>query len=578
MSLTTAFNIGRSALAASQLGLQVAGNNMANAATPGYSRQIGRLVPLRGDSSIPGLTIGAGVAMRSVLRQVDAGLESRLQGAVSDEAYAGTQSRLLSQIEDALGELGENDLSSQLSGFFSAWSEAANQSRSSSSVVQQGDQLASFMRRLRGDLVAQREQVDDQLGAGIERANQLLTTIAQLNGQIARAEVGGNVANTLRDEIDRSVLELSQLMDVSVVQRGQQGIDVLAGSTPVVLGSQARLLTARRETIAGESRVEIVSGENQAQLDIASGSLGSMLENRTASIDDTIDKLDTIAGQLIFEVNRLHSTGARAAGLSAATATLGIPSGERSLALNDPANTTLAGLPFAPVNGGFIVHVRQAVTGTSEEVRINVDLDGLTAAGTPGFSDDTSAEDLRAALNAVPGLSASFTPDGRLEVSAAEGFDFSFSDDTSGALAVLGVNAYFTGTTADDLGVRADLAQDSTLLTAGRMVNGEFIENGTALALAGLQTQAIDGLGGVSIADSWREGVLRIGARAAAATAIADASSLVREGLDAQRASVSGVSIDEEALNLMDYQRQYQAAARIISVAEQMTATLMELL
>lgn len=577
MSLSAAFNIGRSALAASQLGIQIAGNNMANAATPGYSRQVGRLVPMRGDRSIPGVTIGAGVLMRSVLRQVDAGLESRRLASAADAAYANAQAGILSQVEDALGELGDNDLSSQMSAFFTAWSERANQSRSAASVVQQGDQLAAFIRRLRGDLADQRAQADAQLGAGVSRANELLAVIADMNRQVSESEVAGNVANTLRDQRDQAIRELSELMDVTVVPRGQQGVDVLAGSTPVILGSQARFLAVRSETVNGESRVSVVSGENQSRLDIDSGLLGSLLENRSEVIDATIARLDALGSQLIFEVNKLHSTGARASGLISASGTLTMSATERALALNDPANIAAASLPFAAANGGFLVHVRQASTGAVQTVRIDVDLDGLTAAGTPGFADDTSAEDIRAALNAVPGLSATFAADGRLTIQAADGFDFSFADDTSGALAMLGVNAYFTGTDAASIAVRADLTQDSNLLTAGRIVDGQFVDNGTALAIAGLQSRALPTLGGVTLADSWRDGVQRVAGQAGAARSVADAAGVVLESLEAQRAAVSGVSIDEEALSLMDYQRQYQAAARIIAVAEQMTQTLMEM-
>jgi flagellar hook-associated protein 1 FlgK len=578
MGLTAALSIGRSALAAGQLGVQVASNNMANAATPGYSRQIGRLVPMRGDRSIPGITIGAGVLMRSVLRQVDEGLESRLRAAISDNSFAQVQSSILAQVEDILGELGESDLSSQLSQFFRAWSERANQSASSASVVQQGSQLAAFIRRLRGDLANQRAQIDAQIAAEIDKANQIIDTIAQLNAQISQAEVGGNVANTLRDQRDQAVRELSELLDITVVSRGQQGVDILAGSTPIILGSQPRNLSLRAEQVGDESRVAIVAGENQARLDVTSGSLASLLQSRDAGVVDIIERLDALTATLIFEVNRLHSTGARAAGLSTSTGTLAFSTAQRSLALNDPSNTPVSGLPFRPVAGGFLVHVRQNATGTTETVRINVDLDGLTSTGTPGTSDDTTAGDIVAQIDAIPGLSATFTPDGRVSVSAAEGFVFSFAEDSSGVLAVLGLNSYFTGTDASDIGVREELTADSSLLSAGRFVNGNFIENATALDVAALQTRGLSSLGGISLMDAWREGVQVLGSRAASARSVAQAASLVSDGLEAQRAAISGVSVDEEALSLMDYQRQYQAGARIISVAQELTQTLMELL
>lgn len=574
MSLTGAFNVGRSALAASQLGIQIASNNMANAGTIGYSRQVGRLQSMRGDGSIPGIMVGGGVIMRSVLRQVDDGLEARLRGSVSDQSFADVRARITAQVEDALGELGTNSLSTELSAFFRSWSERANQTRTGASVVQQGGQLAAFIRRLRGDLSAQASQGDAQVRAGVDRANQLIRSIADLNGEIGRAEVGGAVANTLRDHRDQAVRELSELMDVSVVERGQQGVDILAGSTPVVLGSQPRPLRIVRD---GNGAMQVAAGDNPARLDIRGGSLGALLTGRDELVNATIARLDALASSIIFEVNRLHSSGARSDGLTTATGTLRIPSAERSLALNDPANTTLAGLPFAPTTGGFLVHVRQAGTDSVQTVRINIDLDGRTNAGATGASDDTSAEDIRAALAAIPGLSASFTADGRLDLRSAEGFSFSFSDDTSGALAVLGVNTYFTGTDAASIAVRDDLARDPTLLMAGRIVDRAFVDNATALELAGLQSRPLESLGRLSLLDAWRDGVQRVGAEAAGARVGAEATLLVRQSLEAQRAAVSGVSIDEETLNLLDFQRQYQAAARVISVAEQLTQTLLQL-
>jgi len=223
------------------------------------------------------------------------------------------------------------------------------------------------------------------------------------------------------------------------------------------------------------------------------------------------------------------------------------------------------------------VNVRDRATGTTTSVRINVDLDGITNAGTPGTSDDTTAADIQSQLNAVPGLSASFTSDGKLQVNAAQGFDFSFSDDSSGALAVMGVNAYFTGEDARDIGVRSDLVSDPTQLTTGRDINGQFVENGTAIAIAGLQDASIPALGGQTLQGLWRTAVQNVGANSAAATTAADAAAVVFSSLDAQRSAISGVSIDEESINLMDFQRQYQAASKIISVADQLTQELMQL-
>lgn len=577
MGLTSAFQIGHSALTASQLAIQVAGNNLANAATPGYSRQIAHLAPMRGDHSSLGWSVGSGVLVRDVRRQIDEALQARLWSGISAETGAAQQFQLLAQVETALGELTDNDLSSELNAYFSAWSERANGNQSGSMVVQQGVRLAEFIQRVRRDLDSQRAEVDRQLGAQVTAANTLLSQIAKLNRDVADAEVGGSTANALRDQRDALVSELSAYLDVTAVEQPSGSVNILIGSTPVVLGTQSRGIELARETVNGSLAVSVAVKQDGQRLEVLSGSVGALLAGRESTVSGTIEGLDRLATQLIYQVNRLHSTGTNAAGLRTTTGTLSISGADRTLALNDPDNRTLGGLPFAPTNGGFLVQVKQTATGQTRTVRIDVDLDGRTAAGAPGYGDDTSAEDIRAALNAIDGLSATFTADGRLKIDAAAGVEFSFAEDTSGVLAVLGVNSFFQGADASDIAVRAELQNDPTLLATGRIIGGQFVENGTALELASLQDTALAGLGDRSLRASWTETVQALGVRVAAAKSNAASASLVRESLEAQRAGLSGVSVDEESLNLMTFQRQYQGAARFIAAVDEMTQVLINL-
>lgn len=577
MGLTSAFQIGHSALTASQLAIQVAGNNLANAATPGYSRQIAHLAPMRGDHSSLGWSVGSGVLVRDVRRQIDEALQARLWSGISAETGAAQQFQLLAQVETALGELTDNDLSSELNAYFSAWSERANGNQSGSMVVQQGVRLAEFIQRVRRDLDSQRAEVDRQLGAQVTAANTLLSQIAKLNRDVADAEVGGSTANALRDQRDALVSELSAYLDVTAVEQPSGSVNILIGSTPVVLGTQSRGIELARETVNGSLAVSVAVKQDGQRLEVLSGSVGALLAGRESTVSGTIEGLDRLATQLIYQVNRLHSTGTNATGLRTTTGTLSISGADRTLALNDPDNRTLGGLPFAPTNGGFLVQVMQTATGQTRTVRIDVDLDGRTAAGAPGYGDDTSAEDIRAALNAIDGLSATFTADGRLKIDAAAGVEFSFAEDTSGVLAVLGVNSFFQGADASDIAVRAELQNDPTLLATGRIIGGQFVENGTALELASLQDTALAGLGDRSLRASWTETVQALGVRVAAAKSNAASASLVRESLEAQRAGLSGVSVDEESLNLMTFQRQYQGAARFIAAVDEMTQVLINL-
>lgn len=577
MSLTAALNIGRTGLTASQIGIQVAGNNMANASTIGYSRQTVGLAPIPGDRSLPGVSIGRGVYVTDVRRQIDAALQSRLWDATASQRASQAQSDILAQVEASLGELGDNDLSSALSSFFNTWSERANQTKSSAVVVQQGDQLAQFMQRMRSDLVDQQRQINDQISGGVSLANELLSSIANLNRAVAEAEVSGATANTLRDQRDQAISELAELMDVTVVDQGQQGVDVLVGSTPVVLGGQNRGLQLKRETIDGRVQVSVATVQGGAELSVRSGLVGGLLTGRPEAVENTIDTLDRLAGQLIYEVNKIHSTSFTAKRLTSATSERAFTATERTLALNDPANTPMAELPFAPTHGTIEVVVRETATGATRTVQINVDLDGVTSAGLPGTTDDTSAQDIIDSLDAIDGITATFTADGKLRVSAQDGFDFAFTSDTSGALGAMGVNAYFKGDSAADIGVREEIVADPNTLGTGQIKDGVYVENAGALALAGLQSTALTGLDGRSPTSFWQDAVSAVGTQASASNSAAVASLVVRESLDAQKSAMSGVSIDEESVNLLNFQRQYQASARLITVVDELTQTLMTL-
>jgi flagellar hook-associated protein 1 FlgK len=575
MGLSSALQIGNSALTAAQLAIQVTGNNLANAATPGYSRQTVSLVPMRADGA-GRLTIGTGVRVQDIRRQIDQALMGRLNTGISQESAAAAQHQIFSQLEATLGELGDHDLSSELSAFFNSWSERANGTQSSTIVVQQGQRLADFMRRLRTNLTDQRGQIDRQIGLETTRADGLLSQIAELNTSIAQAEAGGGHASTLRDQRDMVVAQLSQYLDISTVEQPGGALNVLVGSTPVVLGGVSRGIEIRRQTENGVLNVTVNLSTDGQRLDVRSGSIGSLLENRGGAIDRTLGRLDTLAAQLIFEVNKLHATATNADGLARASSNLAFGVVDRQRALNDPQNTVLSGLPFRPVSGGFEIRVA-GPGGATQTVRIDVDLDGRDATGAPGFNDDTSLEDIRGALGQIGGIAATIGPDGRLQVSAQPGYSFSFTSDSSGILATLGVNSYFSGSSASDISVRADLLDAPNLLQTGRFVDGVFIENQAALELADLQDRSLAALGGTSIKRSWTDTVQDMGVQTDAAKGRAEATGIVRASLEAQRASVSGVSVDEETINLVTYQRQYQGAAKFISVVDEMMQTLIAL-
>jgi flagellar hook-associated protein 1 FlgK len=175
----------------------------------------------------------------------------------------------------------------------------------------------------------------------------------------------------------------------------------------------------------------------------------------------------------------------------------------------------------------------------------------------------------------VPNVTAGLSANNEFTLTAAAGYEISFSDDSSGALAALGMNTLFTGRNASDIAVNDDILDEPGLLAAGSgHVDGS---NGTARAIADLQDAAIDDLNGRSLREFWQQSVNRVAVRADAANGAVESSRLVRESISGQLQAVSGVSLDEEAVNLLTYQRQFQAAARFISVIDETLQTLLSL-
>lgn len=578
MGIGAAFQIGRSALAASQLGVQVASNNLANAATPGYTRQTMDLQSLPGDAATQSGQIGAGVRFNGVRRQIDPAIEARLNSSISDTAAASEVLRAFSGIETILNELTDLDLSSELGNFFTGWSEIANGTQAQAQVVEQGELLAGFIQRLRGEMASQRNELNSRLGSIVNDANETLDQIATLNEQITSSESGGAKNNPLRDQRDQLLRDLSATMEVTAIEQASGAIDVLVGSTPVVLGANNQGIELRDIPRGDRIESQIAIKATGQVLDISSGQVGGLIDSRDGTIDQTIDKIDDLASQLIFEINKLHSTGANANGLTSAQSQLQIFSTDQSLALNDPLNQSLQALPFAPSNGGFLVRTTDAASGAVTNTRIDIDLDGINAAGAPGFADDTSINDIAADINAIQGLTATVGGDGKLSISTSPGTSFTFGEDSSGVLAVLGINSYFSGTDATDIAVDDRLASDPLNLMTGRYEGDVFHENGTSLAIADLQDTGIDAFSGQTTGEFWRTAVQQISVRTGSARVLAESTALVSDSMMSQRLAMSGVDSDEEAINLLQFQKAYTGAARIIQTTNEMLDTLINLI
>lgn len=565
MSLWGALNVGKSALNTSQTALQVVGNNIANAGNENYTRQVVRQGANLPHEIRPGLFVGTGVNVENIERMIDESVEQRLRAATGDSESSRSTSQWLTRVEAVYNELSDEDLSTTMSTFFNSWSQLANKPQDvglRQIVVQNGDNLAQQMKSMRSQFDALRNDLTDRLRGYVGEADRLASKIADINKTISNTEGGFGTANTLRDQRDALLKDLSKLVNFTA-QPGDNGmVNVYIGSEPLVEGATSRGVTTRDsvDPVTGDVTRTLVFKDNDGAIPATSGILGGTSQT-LATIGDTVRGIDDLAGSLIFELNKIHSAGQGLVGVSDVSSQNIVADADATLTSND------ADLDFKPQNGSFVVHVKDKATGAVTSTLIQVDLDGN--------GPQTTLNSLAASIDGVDNLSASVSA-GRLSIQTdSAAVELSFSQDSSGVLASLGIGGFYSGVDARDMAVRTDLKSDPRLLAASR--NGQPADNQTAKLIAALQGTPIESLGGQSLKDAYQAQVNGIAAKVQGAKQDADAAAVVVETLAAQRDAVSGVSLDEEAISLMRYQRAFQAASRVISATDEMLQQLLNL-
>lgn len=564
MGLTSSLHIGRSGLLASQAAIQVAGNNLANIATEGYHRNEIALTAVRASEIQRGIFLGNGVQIASITRQVDEALEARLRAAISDQGGSRVNQDLWSEIEAIENELSKIDITTRMENFFNAWSQIANNPQDLSLrtlAVEQAETLSDYIRSVRGEFTQMQKRIDARTQNAGAAVNDLLDRIAQLNQSIALQEGGVPTQSAgLRDQRDLYLTELSEYVDISVIEQASGATDVFIGSLPVVLHNENRGVAVTTESVDGQLTTTVRLAEDGSPLQIQSGELGALVEFRGVHLENAINTLDTYANSLIHEVNKLHSQSQGLKLLDSAIGTTEVNS--TTAALNDAATQ----IPFDLQHGSFQIHVTQKSTGLRVAETINVDLDGI---GT-----DMSLTDLATAIDAVANVSATITPDNRLQITAdAQDFQFSFSDDNTGVLSALGVNTFFTGKEAGNIAVNFDLVGDPRYIAVAR----EHLpgDNRGALAIAALRNTGVNALQGLSLPAYWNRHIEDVSIRTAQAIDQLNADAVVKENLQVQQQAFSGVNADEETIDLMNYQRMYQANARFLTVVDELMQTLL---
>lgn len=624
MSMMTALNSAMSGLRTTQAGIDLVSQNVANADSAGYTRR--RMTPVQsmsGDRT-------AGVRTGDIERVLDLVAQKQLRLETSGAAYTSLMAQFTGQLDRLFGQPGSpGSLDGTLNSFTQALqtlqSEPGNYS-ARAAVLDSGSVLAARIASMGEGVQSLRTEAEGRLATAVNRANELLSAIANANGKIVSLGAGGSNA-ALLDERDRLVTELSQLVDVQTVgdKGGSINLMTSAGQT-LVDGVSAVTLKFDSHGALGASSLYAS--------DTASRSVGTI-----TAVSPSGAATDIVAGKLIRSGEIAAALTLRDDTLVEAQRQLDEFAGGLSRALSD----RLA--PVTPVANGFDIDLTglkagnevtldYAVNGTPRRVILVPTDGGAPVTIPPGATYDPGATVIRVNISGAGGISGSAA---RTEIQNGltnAGINLSVSSPSANALrfvtsapattTVKSVSAGITVTTlasgqpqlpffvdagygntpftgsfegsshltgfAQRIAVNPALLADRAKLVVyntapptpqGDTTRPQFLVEG--LTKATRTFAAASGVSGVSapyastVTDFARRVVETQGARAETAQRLDTGQKVALSTIQSRFAESAGVNIDQEMTQLVQLQSAYGANARVMTAVRDMLDMLLRI-
>lgn len=303
-----ALSIGLSALQAQQRAMEVTSHNIANMATPGYSRQVVGLTTNVPEESRPG-QVGRGVRVESIRRNVDTLLTEQLRKNSTETGRLDFLRQTMEAVQGVFNEPSEAGLASAVNKVFNALQALSNNPESPGVRGTAVNEMVSFtstvnsmgvrLEEIRTDL---RGQIDLQ----VNKINGLTDQIADLNSQIRDEVVVGNNPNDLMDRRESLINELSGLLDLRVrYDANTQAALIQIGGRLIVDSSQA--ITVRSGS--SNDRIGLLVGDTGETLTVVGGMVGALIETAEDRVPEVINKLDGFVVSMVNEFNQLHAVG-----------------------------------------------------------------------------------------------------------------------------------------------------------------------------------------------------------------------------------------------------------------------------
>jgi flagellar hook-associated protein 1 FlgK len=301
-------------LEAQRYGLDSAGQNIANINTPGYSRRVVDLGAVPPTSER--LNAGNGVEVLGVRRLRDRFFDRRLFQENPAQHRETALAEALGVVEATLGAP-EGSLNTRLNQFFDGFGALAQAPTSSSAraeVLARGQALAGEIRATDRRFQQAQLDADGRVRAAVDEVNSLANRLASLNDRIADADESGTM--TLRDEQNEVIRELSSFLDIETIDLANGAVQISYGrGKPLVIGDVAYAVTVQNEPTTGFARLH--SGVTDATTAISGGRIAGLIAARDVNIPGYRAELDTLAYEVVQQVNTLHDAGYTLGGVDA---------------------------------------------------------------------------------------------------------------------------------------------------------------------------------------------------------------------------------------------------------------------
>jgi flagellar hook-associated protein 1 FlgK len=622
-------NIGLSALIAQQRALTTTSNNIANASTPGYSRQRVEFAE-RSMERIGTDFIGTGVKVSEIRRLTDEAVAAQLRSASSGVGRASAFAELAETVNGLFADTGSG-LTATLQSFFNALQDVANDPLSTSSrqaLLSEARSVAARFNAMDRRLMEIGDEVRARMVSSTDRINALGAAIADVNKQIASSGTlsGQEAPLGLLDERDRLLEELASLVSVDTAPQTDGTLSVFIGTGQVlVIGGQSATLAVTPGDLDPEQPQIVLRGigpdVNVTQF-ISGGQLGGALDFGREMLSPARSELGRIAVGLASIVNSAHRSGMDAEGQlgqdffavanplafesSANTGTGSLTVTISDVSALEPTNYTLffdgTNYSLQRADNGAAVALTGAGTVANPLVA-----DGLSivVSGSPAASDRfllkplehvggtlraLVARSAEVAAAAPTRTSAALANTGTAAVSAGSIVDatdpnllatatIQFLTPNTFSINGAGSFAYTPGADIDINGTRIQISGQPAVgdqFLIGANIGGMGDNRAVQQMLARLGQSVF--AGETSLQDAAASLVTSVGSRTAEASNQSEVQQFMfdqnRERLD----SVRGVNLDEEAANMLRYQQLYEAAAQTMAVANTLFNTLLSVL